>query len=90
MLGGSGHIAGVINPASSQKYGYWSHGRLPADPEQWLAAAQEHQGSWWPEWLAWIRRHSGGEAPARSPGDGALTPIEEAPGSYVRVRVDET
>ncbi|WP_440995721.1 PHA/PHB synthase family protein [Arhodomonas sp. SL1] len=90
VLGGSGHIAGVINPAGSQKYGYWSHGRLPADPEQWLAAAQEHQGSWWPEWLAWVQRHSGGEVPARSPGDGALTPIEEAPGSYVRVRVDET
>ncbi|QTF93401.1 class I poly(R)-hydroxyalkanoic acid synthase [Halomonas sp. BM-2019] len=89
LLGGSGHIAGVINPAGSPKYGYWSYGRLPRDPERWLASATHHPGSWWPEWRSWIERHAGGQVPAREPGGGRFPPIEEAPGSYVRVRVDD-
>ncbi len=88
VLAGSGHIAGVINPPSKQKYQYWT-GATPrsANLEAWLAKATEHPGSWWPDWLAWLKQHDATEVPARIPGDGALTPIEDAPGSYVKVRV---
>jgi polyhydroxyalkanoate synthase subunit PhaC len=89
LLGGSGHIAGVINPAGSPKYGYRTYGHLPKDPERWLASATHHPGSWWPEWRSWVKRHAGGQVPAREPGGGRFTPIEDAPGSYVRVRADE-
>ncbi|MBZ9538845.1 PHA/PHB synthase family protein [Modicisalibacter tunisiensis] len=89
LLGGSGHIAGVINPAGSSKYGYWSYGRLPKDPERWLASATHHPGSWWPEWRHWLQRHAGGQVAARDPGSRRYPPLEEAPGSYVRVRVDD-
>ena len=88
VLGGSGHIAGVINPEGSPKYGYWTNDERPDDPEQWFANASAHEGSWWPEWRDWIQRFSGGEVAARQPGDGKLDVIEDAPGSYVRVRVD--
>ncbi len=86
VLAGSGHIAGVINPPSVQKYGFWTHPELPADPADWLAAATHHQGSWWPHWQEWNARHSGELVPARQPGDGKLPALEDAPGSYVRVR----
>ncbi|UYG09159.1 PHA/PHB synthase family protein [Halomonas sp. M4R1S46] len=89
LLGGSGHIAGVINPAGSSKYGYWSYGRLPRDPERWLASATHHPGSWWPEWRSWLKRHAGDQVAARDPGSRRFPPLEEAPGSYVRVRVDD-
>jgi poly[(R)-3-hydroxyalkanoate] polymerase subunit PhaC len=87
VISGSGHIAGVINPPLKKKYQYWT-GPKPrnADVEGWLAKAKEHAGSWWPDWLLWITRQSPTEVPARVPGDGALKPIEDAPGRYVRVR----
>jgi polyhydroxyalkanoate synthase subunit PhaC len=86
VLSGSGHIAGVVNPPEKQKYQYWT-GAKPrnADLDGWLAKAKEHPGSWWPDWLAWLRKQSSAEAPARVPGDGKLKPIEDAPGSYVKV-----
>ena len=86
VLGGSGHIAGVINPpAKRAKYGYWTGDDYPADPRQWLAGATHTEGSWWPHWLSWIDSHSSGEqGPAYQPGRGKLKPIEPAPGSYVR------
>ena len=87
VLGASGHIAGVINPPSADKYGYWTGKTLPADPEAWLNGATYHQGSWWTHWTKWIARHGGGQIAARQPGDGKLAPIEDAPGSYVQVRV---
>ncbi len=89
VLGASGHIAGIINPPAAHKYGYWSSQRLPADPEKWLAGAKFHEGSWWPDWGAWLARKAGKKVPARHPGDGKLTPIEDAPGSYVKVRASE-
>ena len=58
---------------------------LPADPEAWLAAAEQHHGSWWPHWATWLAEQSGAEVPARQPGDGKLKVIEDAPGSYVQV-----
>ena len=83
VLGGSGHIAGVINPPAKKKYGYRTGSENPSSPEAWLAAAHEHEGSWWPHWARWLAPFGGGEVPARVPGDGGLPAIEEAPGSYV-------
>lgn len=83
VLGGSGHIAGVLNPADSGKYGYRTNRDLPRTPAEWLATAERHDGSWWPHWLQWVRAHSGPLVPARVPGDGQLEPIEDAPGRYV-------
>ena len=83
VLGASGHIAGVINPPARHKYGHWAGTQTPASPDEWLAAAQEHEGSWWPHWARWLERFGDGEVPARTPGDGGLPAIEDAPGSYV-------
>ena len=87
VVAGSGHIAGVINPPDKNKYQYWT-GPKPhnADIDDWLAKAKEHPGSWWPDWLDWITTQGPTEVPARVPGDGPLKPIEDAPGSYVKVR----
>jgi polyhydroxyalkanoate synthase len=87
VVAGSGHIAGVINPPEKNKYQFWT-GPKPrsADIDGWLAKAKEHPGSWWPDWLVWITKQSPTEVPARLPGAGALKPIEDAPGSYVKVR----
>ena len=87
-LSGSGHIAGVVNPPQDPpKYGYWTNAKKPPkDPETWLSTAKQHTGSWWPEWSKWLSRHGGGKVPARMPGDGGLPAIEDAPGSYVKVR----
>jgi polyhydroxyalkanoate synthase subunit PhaC len=87
VLSGSGHIAGVVNPPDKKKYQYWT-GQKPrnADIDGWLEKAKETAGSWWPDWLVWLTRQSPTEVPARVPGDGALKAIEDAPGSYVRVR----
>jgi len=87
VLAGSGHIAGVINPPSKMKYQYWT-GPKPsgADVEKWLAKAKQHDGSWWPDSLDWLKAQDAGEVPAREVGGGKLAPIEDAPGSYVKVR----
>ncbi len=87
VLGGSGHIAGVINPPAAGKYCYWTNRECPADPHQWFETATQHQGSWWPDWLEWVKPNAGEMVPARTPGDGRLEPLEDAPGSYVRVRI---
>jgi len=87
-LGGSGHIAGIVNPPSSGKYGYWTReGELPESAEAWRSEAAPHEGSWWNDWRDWIAGLNGSDrVPARVPGDGALSAIEDAPGSYVSVR----
>jgi polyhydroxyalkanoate synthase len=87
VLAGSGHIAGVVNPPARNKYQYWTGPRpRNADVDGWLAKAKEYPGSWWPDWLVWLTRQGPTEVPARMPGEGALKAIEDAPGSYVRVR----
>jgi polyhydroxyalkanoate synthase len=86
VLAGSGHIAGVINPPSVQKYGFWTSDELPPDPKDWFEHAEHRAGSWWPHWREWNAVRSGKLVPARQPGEGKLTPLEDAPGSYVRVR----
>lgn len=87
-LGGSGHIAGIVNPPAAGKYCYWTRETLDEDPEQWFQAAERHEGSWWSDWLAWMIPLAGDQVPARQPGDGKLDVIEDAPGSYVRRRAD--
>lgn len=87
VLAGSGHIAGVVNPPAKAKYQYWT-GAIPSGDsvEAWLKAAREHPGSWWPDWLDWLKAIDDETAPAREPGGGKFNPIEDAPGSYVKVR----
>ncbi len=85
MLAGSGHIAGVINPPGPRKYQYWVNNEEPADLDAWLEGAEEHPGSWWPDWDQWLSGLSGPKVPARNPGEGDLPVIEDAPGTYVRI-----
>jgi poly[(R)-3-hydroxyalkanoate] polymerase subunit PhaC len=85
VLSASGHMAGVIS-APGSKYGHWTNDRLPPSPDEWFSSASAHQGSWWPVWDEWISRLDPGRVPAREPGAGSLPVLEEAPGSYVRVR----
>ncbi|HUM91901.1 MAG TPA: class I poly(R)-hydroxyalkanoic acid synthase [Candidatus Competibacter sp.] len=89
VLSGSGHIAGVINPASSDKYGFWLNSKVPPNPDDWFKDAVQQEGSWWPDWLIWLQPYAGPQVPARIPGDGQLEPIEDAPGSYVKMRYDQ-
>ena len=88
-LAGSGHIAGIINPPTPDKpkYGYWLYNRKMKDPNAWLEKATRHDGSWWPEWKAWLKKYAGSQVDAREPGCGKTEPIEPAPGSYVKVRI---
>ncbi len=88
ILGGSGHIAGIVNPPSRGKYGYRVTNRPPKDPERWFQNAPVQAGSWWEEWQRWISRKAGRKVLPRQPGDGGLKAIEDAPGSYVKVRLD--
>jgi len=88
VISGSGHIAGVVNPPDANKYQYWTNDKPAATVEEWLKAATEHAGSWWPDWKEWITAHSGHLIPAPTPGSGKLKVIEDAPGSYVRVRAE--
>jgi polyhydroxyalkanoate synthase len=88
VLGGSGHIAGIVNPPAANKYCYWINPELAEKPEDWLQAATQHEGSWWNDWQAWIDSNNGGvKVAARVPGDGKLKVIEDAPGSYVSLRL---
>ncbi|WP_298162844.1 class I poly(R)-hydroxyalkanoic acid synthase [Brevundimonas sp.] len=85
-LAGSGHIAGVINPPGANKYQHWTNAALPGSLAEWQAGAVEHPGSWWNHWAAWLAERSGDMVSARDPNKGPLTPIEPAPGSYVKVK----
>jgi polyhydroxyalkanoate synthase subunit PhaC len=87
VLSGSGHIAGVVNPPSSGKYQYWTNDNIKdVTLAEWLKGAEEHKGSWWPDWREWLSSIDPEEVPARAVGGDTLPPIEDAPGSYVRVR----
>jgi polyhydroxyalkanoate synthase len=89
ILAGSGHIAGVVNPPAAHKYQYWTSDEPATTLQEFIAYSTEHKGSWWPDWIQWLR----GQGPkkvkalgARVPGKGKLKPIEDAPGRYVRTR----
>ncbi|ANY83142.1 class I poly(R)-hydroxyalkanoic acid synthase (plasmid) [Microvirga ossetica] len=86
VVTGSGHIAGVVNPPTRNRYQYWTDGPPVGELETWLEAAEEHPGSWWPDWQAWSEAQDRRQVLAREIGGGKLTPIEDAPGSYVRVK----
>ncbi|MBX9630080.1 MAG: class I poly(R)-hydroxyalkanoic acid synthase [Burkholderiales bacterium] len=88
VLGGSGHIAGIVNPPVAQKYNYWTNDKPADGADAWLATAQRHDGSWWNDWGAWIHGFGGGQVPPRTPGTGALKALEDAPGSYAKLRLD--
>ena len=88
VLGASGHIAGVINPAAKKRRSHWVSDSSPREPEAWFSQASEIQGSWWPRWSQWLAKHHGGQrkAPAK-PGSAKYKPIEPAPGRYVKHRI---
>ncbi|PCJ99803.1 MAG: class I poly(R)-hydroxyalkanoic acid synthase [Zetaproteobacteria bacterium] len=81
-LAASGHIAGVVNPPSKNKYCHWTNGNTPKDPDEWMDKAEQHDGSWWPVWDTWVSKYGDGKVPARKVAKG----IEPAPGKYVQVR----
>jgi polyhydroxyalkanoate synthase len=76
----------VINPQTAQKYQHWVNPALPDSLDAWRAGAIEHPGSWWPHWADWLAARSGAQVPARDPSAGPLSPLEPAPGSYVKVK----
>ncbi|MFL6759075.1 PHA/PHB synthase family protein [Sphingomonas sp.] len=89
VLAGSGHIAGVVNPPAAQKYQYWVNEQPCGTLQSFIDGATEHKGSWWPDWLEWLKKQDGETveaAGARMPGKGKLKPIEDAPGAYVKSR----
>ncbi len=89
VLAGSGHIAGVVNPPAAQKYQYWVNDRPCGTLDSFVDGATEHKGSWWPDWLAWLKKQDGATVKAdgaRVPGKGKLKAIEDAPGTYVESR----
>ena len=88
VLAGSGHIAGVVNPPAANKYFHWVNAGLPKTADEGMASAARHDGSWWPEWDRWVGGFGGGKVPARVPGEGKLKVIEDAPGAYVKLRLD--
>jgi polyhydroxyalkanoate synthase len=85
VLAASGHVAGVINPPARNKRSYWLNDNIDRDANNWLEEAEEKPGSWWPDWDAWMKRHSTGatRAPAL-PGNANFHVIEPAPGRYVK------
>jgi polyhydroxyalkanoate synthase len=91
-LGGSGHIAGIVNPPSANKYGFWTNESKirPSTPQEWFEGANRHEGSWWTDWQSWIDALDSQKVPARDPAKGKFKPIEDAPGSFVKLRLDIT
>jgi len=89
VLAASGHIAGVVNPPEGGKYGHWINDALPETAELWLEGATEMAGSWWPDWQRWITALNNEHVPARTPGEGKLPALEEAPGSYVKLKASD-
>lgn len=86
VLGGSGHIAGIVNPPTKKKYGYYTNLTPDVDAQTWHEQAKHHQGSWWPYWLKWLKSKSGGLVKAKQVDEGKFKPIEDAPGSYVIIK----
>src|SRR3954467_15949699 len=84
VLGGSGHIAGIVNPPVAKKYQYWTNDAMPETADQWFQTATQTPGSWWEDWQAWMEKQNAAEkVPARQP----VKPLEDAPGSYAMLRI---
>jgi len=90
VLGGSGHIAGIINPPDRKKYGYRLNDDSNLSPDDWLEGSRQLEGSWWPDWIDWAEQYSGGEVKARDTAKGKLPVIEPAPGAYVQDSREES
>ncbi len=85
VLAASGHVAGVINPPARNKRSHWINDDFESDPQSWFDGAEEKPGSWWPDWDSWMKSHSAGMIPASDrPGNMQYSPIEAAPGRYVK------
>jgi polyhydroxyalkanoate synthase len=84
ILGGSGHVAGIFNHPTSNKYGYWEHEEVIENEDKWLEKASYHPGSWWEGWMKWLLSYNKEKVPARQPGSKKYPPLEEAPGSFVK------
>ena len=82
----SGHIAGIVNPPTRNKYGHYTHADLNLDYEDWAAEAKFTEGSWWPRWGKWLKKRGGTKVPARIPGDSLHPVLCDAPGTYVEVK----
>ena len=88
VLGASGHIAGVVNPAAKNKRSYWTNDTAVATSNEWLETAAEQKGSWWPHWIDWLKQRSGKEISARTRlGNRQYKQMEAAPGSYVKEKL---
>src|SRR5262245_49310699 len=87
VVGGSGHIAGIVTPPAAKKYHYWTNDSLPQSADDWFDGAVQHPGSWWDDWQRWIEPHGGGKVAPRTPGEGALRALQDAPGSYAMMRI---
>ena len=86
VLAGGGHVSGVVNPPEGGKGSHWTGAALADAPGDWLAGATRMAGSWWPDWQRWVAALDSATVPARVPGTEGLPALEDAPGSYVRVR----
>lgn len=87
VMGASGHIAGVINPPAKNKRSYWTNDKLPQALDEWINSAQEHPGSWWTDWYAWLKPQAGKQIAApKAYGRGKYKVIEPAPGRYVKAK----
>ncbi len=86
VMSGSGHIAGVVNPPHRNKYQYWTGGPPKGSFDDWVEKAEEHPGSWWPHWQSWIEEQDNNRVPARQPGENGMPILEDAPGSFVKVK----
>jgi polyhydroxyalkanoate synthase len=85
VVGQSGHIAGIVNPPSKDKYGHYTNDDLTLSADDWLSKSEHHAGSWWPRWESWLKKRSGKQVPARDPGSDSRYPsLGPAPGTYVR------
>jgi len=87
VMGGSGHIAGVINPPAKKKYQFWAGPKVAGEFSKWVEKAKVTEGSWWPHWQEWIEKQDDERVPARKKLGGKLKPLDDAPGTYVRERV---
>ncbi len=86
VLGGSGHIAGIVNPVNPGKYNHWTNTKLPTTSDAWLKGAKEQSGSWWTDWDKWVSSQDGEKVAARKIGNAKYKAIEDAPGSYVKAQ----
>jgi polyhydroxyalkanoate synthase len=85
VLSSSGHIAGIVNPPNP-KSRHWTNDELPADPDDWVKDAAEHEGSWWSDWAAWIEARAGARQGPPPLGSQSYPALADAPGSYVHAR----